>query len=110
MLEHIDDHHEIEALRGEGKTLPLDLADSASDQVANRRHGLPRQIGAHPTPTAPAEEVADHAIVGPQVEATLSRRIGKHGIERAVLGLLEYRFSEELQRGGFVAHSPSGRA
>jgi len=98
VLEQVDHHHTIEGRVRERHPFALDAIDVATDQAPDRGDGLLGEIGARPVPASAAQEIADHPVVGAEVEAVLAMRIAEHTDDRMVLRLFKNRPIEEAKR------------
>ena len=98
VLQHVHHHHPVEAGVGEGQPVAADEVDVLADQRADRGHRLLGEVARGPRPAPLAQQQADDAVVGAEVEAAQALGRAEHPRHLGELPLLEDRAAEERHR------------
>ena len=97
VLEHVHDDHAVERGVGEGQPVPGDQVDVVRHQRADRRDRLLGEVARGPGAAALAQQQADDAVVGAEIEAAQARGGAERADELRELALLQDRAADRAR-------------
>ncbi len=95
VLEHVDDDDQIERRVGERERLSVGQVDVGFNEGADFDDGGGVEVGASPGAALLAQEMADDAVVGTEIERALACGFADEGVDLAPFGLFEDGLGEE---------------
>lgn len=102
VFEHVDDDDEVEDVVGERQGFAVGLKDVVADEITNGGDGGRIEVGAGPSAALAAEEKADDAVVGAEVESAAIVPGFDEGVDLSPFGLFQDGATEQSQRQVFA--------